>query len=187
MATEILQKSRTIEEWLVADVPEGFRAELVDGELVMTPLAAYLHEKILFNLDRIFVLYSVDHPEVIKSVMRPARLPIPNQDEGRQPDMALYAEEPEDPESPLAWQQIKPFLVIEVVSPKQESRDYVEKYASYHRARIPEYWIVDPRRRGLLALRWTEERWEHHPVEGQGRYTTPLLPGLTLEIAEFWR
>jgi Uma2 family endonuclease len=188
MATQARTQPMTVEEWLEsADVPEGARIELVDGELVMPPLPAYSHEKILYHLDRIFVLYAVHHPDVIKTVMRPARVPIPGENEGRHPDMALYGEEPADPDSPLAWTQIRPFLVIEVVSPGQGRRDYVEKYASYHLAQIPEYWIVDPGRRSLLALRWAPEQWEHHSIEGQGTYTTPLLPGLTLEVAELWR
>lgn len=181
-------KRMTVDEWLeYDDVPEGFHAELVDGEIVMNPLAGFRHQAILDNLNFVFIPYRLAHPDRIRRVLSPARLPIPGVPEGREPDMALYAEEPQDPDSSKAWKQIKPFLVIEVVSPHQEKRDHVEKYSSYHRAEIPEYWILDPRRRELRALRWTPEQWEEQSIRGQGTYTTPLLPGLTVQVEDLWR
>ncbi len=37
-----------------------------------------------------------------------------------------------------------PLLVVEVVSPKQQERDYRHKRTEYAERHIPEYWIVDP-------------------------------------------
>jgi Uma2 family endonuclease len=37
-----------------------------------------------------------------------------------------------------------PLLTIEVVSPKQENRDYRYKRTEYAARGIAEYWIVDP-------------------------------------------
>ena len=37
-----------------------------------------------------------------------------------------------------------PTLVVEVVSPNQDKRDYRYKRSEYAARQIPEYWIVDP-------------------------------------------
>jgi Uma2 family endonuclease len=93
---------------------------------------------------------------------------------------------PAEPASSRGWKEVLPFLVVEVVSPDYRKRDYIEKWRDYHDARIPEYWIVDGERRHLLALRWTPGDWELHKFEGSGVYTTPLLPGLELDVVRLW-
>ena len=50
MSSEPDAKLMTVEEWLLYDVPEGLHAELVDGELVMNPLANWRHQQIVRRL-----------------------------------------------------------------------------------------------------------------------------------------
>ena len=38
----------------------------------------------------------------------------------------------------------RPELVVEVLSPRSEGRDLVEKRAVYAEAGIPHYWVLDP-------------------------------------------
>jgi Uma2 family endonuclease len=46
--------------------------------------------------------------------------------------------------------------ICEIVSPTNASNDTVRKVRLYHQARIPHYWLVDPRDATLTVLRWTE-------------------------------
>jgi Uma2 family endonuclease len=53
-----------------------------------------------------------------------------------------------------------PTLVIEVVSPKQEKREYRYKRSEYAARQIPEYWIVDPILNKVTVLELVEGLYE---------------------------
>ena len=188
MATESPIKLMTVDEWLLYDVPEGLHAELVDGELVMNPLASWRHQQIVRQLTRQVEAYIGVGAGVLKTWSTPCRYPIPRtvKPRGREPDVGLYDALPEDPDSPLAWKFVRPLVVVEVVSPGDEKRDYADKRLDYHLAEIPEYWIVDYERRLFLALRWMQHGWDEHHVQSGGAYRTPLLPGLEIVVDKLW-
>jgi Uma2 family endonuclease len=75
-------------------------------------------------------------------------------------------------------------LVIEIVSPESAARDQREKFAEYAGARIPEYWLVDPRegRQTFRPYRLGEDGiYEDAPLDERGRYYSPALPGFWLD------
>jgi len=49
-----------------------------------------------------------------------------------------------------------PLLVVEIVSPSQENRDYRYKRSEYAARGIAEYWIVDPIAQKVTILEWVE-------------------------------
>ncbi|MFC1707929.1 Uma2 family endonuclease, partial [Planctomycetota bacterium] len=82
------------------------------------------------------------------------------------------------------WDHWIPDIVVEVVSPGSETRDYQDKRSEYLAAGIREYWIVDPGRGAFTALQRTGDIFEENAV--QGTYTTALLPGLTLDVSSLF-
>ena len=79
-----------------------------------------------------------------------------------------------------------PDLMFEIVSPGRAShdRDYLEKRADYHRFGIREYVIVDRFKREVLVLTWKEGDYVESVLDENAVYTTPLLPGLSIGLAE---
>ena len=77
-----------------------------------------------------------------------------------------------------------PALVIEVVSPKQENRDYRHKRTEYAARHIPEYWIVDPIAAKVTVLEWVDGLYEERLYQGSDRLVSPLLPNLELTAAQ---
>ena len=60
------------------------------------------------------------------------------------------------PTRPTEWPiRIRPDWVCEIVSPKHERNDLVDKPRVLHRAEVPHYWILDPDERILLVHRWS--------------------------------
>ncbi|HWO17717.1 MAG TPA: Uma2 family endonuclease [Kofleriaceae bacterium] len=60
------------------------------------------------------------------------------------------------PARPLGWPvKLSPDWVCEIVSPKHERRDHVDKPQVLHAAEVPYYWLVDPQAKMLLVQRWT--------------------------------
>jgi Uma2 family endonuclease len=182
-------KPMSVEEWLYFDVPEGMRAELVDGAIEMTPLAATRHQRVLHKMIQQLAVFMIQNPGVLAAWYSPCRFSIPGPTpKGREPDLGLYDRDPDNLDDPLAWRGMLPIVVAEVVSadPGEAYRDYVEKRIDYHAAGIREYWLADFRKRLFSALRRTESGWEETLIEGEGRYSTPLLPGFELDTAKLW-
>lgn len=85
-----------------------------------------------------------------------------------------------------------PDLVVEILSPSNSSHDLAVKRELYARYGVPEYWIMDPVRETVLALK--------DPVvdDGVGEYatenlyqssdtlTTDRIPGLAIAVADIF-
>jgi len=62
------------------------------------------------------------------------------------------------PERPSEWPvRIRPDWVCEIVSPKHEKQDLVDKPRVLHAAEVPHYWVLDPEERILLVHRWSAD------------------------------
>lgn len=78
-------------------------------------------------------------------------------------------------------------LIMEVISsdPEDRRRDLVTKRREYARARIPEYWIIDPLKEIITVLRLSGSRFLVHGSFGKGfEARSRLLPGLTIDVSE---
>jgi Uma2 family endonuclease len=59
---------------------------------------------------------------------------------------------------PAEWPvRLRPDWVCEIVSPKHERHDLVDKPRVLHAAEVPHYWILDPDERILLVHRWSND------------------------------
>ncbi|MDB5333564.1 MAG: hypothetical protein JWP03_4715 [Phycisphaerales bacterium] len=75
-------------------------------------------------------------------------------------------------------------LVMEIVSDEGRQRDLEEKRRDYALAKIPEYWIVDPREQTITVLTLSGDHYvvacEAH---GGGKATSVLLQGFEVDVA----
>jgi Uma2 family endonuclease len=69
---------------------------------------------------------------------------------------------------------------VEVVSPKQENRDYRYKRSEYAARGILEYWIVDPISQKVTVLEWIEGWYEERVYIGEDPIVSTLLGKLDL-------
>jgi Uma2 family endonuclease len=78
-------------------------------------------------------------------------------------------------------------LVMEVVSPgtADRKRDLTEKRRVYARARIPEYWIIDPKTRTITVLTVSDKRYQVHGVYTPGdEAASKLLKGFAVAVSD---
>jgi Uma2 family endonuclease len=73
-----------------------------------------------------------------------------------------------------------PDLVVEILSPASRAYDERVKYKVYERFGVTEYWIVDPDAGSIAVYRRNGPRFVR--VDNADVVTTPLLPGLVLEL-----
>ncbi len=79
-------------------------------------------------------------------------------------------------------------LVVEIVSPESDMRDYGDKRVEYEAAGVPEYWLFDPLRRDILVFALgADGRYQRLPRDAQGRVYSVLLPGFAFDPALLWR
>jgi Uma2 family endonuclease len=182
----------SLDEFLHADVQPGYRYELIYGRLEVSPAPNLPHDRLLKWLGRRFEAYIKQHPEVINEVFGPARVFLPDVEEGvtaPEPDLACYHDFPVDlPEDQVNWQDVSPLLVVEVISPDTASKDLERNVPLYLLVpSIREYWIVDPRTGyhspSLTVHRRRGQRWQKPiRVPAGGSYATRLLPDFTLDL-----
>ena len=133
------------------------RHELIDGEHCVTPSPAPLHQRVVTSL-----LVALAHYVAVEklgwAVPAPSDIALA-EDTIVQPDIAVFASHGRPPSESWADAGL-PILVVEVISPSSASRDRILKRHRYQRARIAEYWIVDPDSRLVERWRPDDERPE---------------------------
>jgi Uma2 family endonuclease len=103
----------------------------------------------------------------------------------REPDVVFMLKEHADRIGEEFWKRAD--LVMEVVSGGDDDRrrDLVTKRREYARARIPEYWMVDPQEERITVLRLVGKRYVVQGVFGKGTVAAShLLRGFTVDVTE---
>jgi Uma2 family endonuclease len=134
----------TYQDWLRLP-DDGFRYEVLDGELYMTPPPAIKHQIALRNLS--FKLGNfVAEKQLGEMLFAPCGVRLPGQPVPVQPDIFFVSTERRDIVGE-EYVEGAPDLVVEVLSPSNWLYDRREKFQAYLAAGVPEYWIVDYRAR----------------------------------------
>jgi Uma2 family endonuclease len=119
---------------------DGNRHELIEGELVVTPSARYVHQAAVLEL-LLRLNPWLRQTGAYKVLMSPADISL-GEDEILQPDVFVYRAK--DGRAVRDWSDISSLvLVIEVLSPGTARYDRQLKRRRYQRAGVPEFWIVD--------------------------------------------
>lgn len=168
----------TLDEFEPAEVMEGFHYELGRGEIIVSEVPDPKHMLILNAIRDQFVLYRITNPGRIFAIAGggECKILLEAQQSERHPDLAVYMT-PAPVEGNAVWGLWIPEVVVEIVSPGSEDRDYREKREEYLAFGVKEYWIVDPGKRLILLLRRERGRWTEQRFGPSDACETPLLPG----------
>lgn len=76
-----------------------------------------------------------------------------------------------------------PDLVVDVLSPGNNSKKLKNKYAIYEESGVKEYWVVSPQNQWLRIYILVEDKFQESPyyVAGETASST-VLPGFSLDI-----
>jgi len=172
----------SIEEYLNFDDGTDTQYELENGELIVMPPESELNRRIATFLFAYFLQQGIPpyrltmKTEIVVNGVRATT---------RLPDLMVLSEElatalEGTKRSTIMIDMPPPLLVVEVVSPRQENRDYRYKRSEYAARGILEYWIVDPIQQKITLLEWVEGLYEETVYAGNIPINSPLLG--TLEI-----
>jgi len=153
--------------------------EWTDGCIEVLPMPTDEHQSIAAFLYEGFVDFVRAHGG--KVLFAPLRVRI-REGAFREPDLVLIRDAHDTRRQNRFW--LGADLTVEIVSPDEPKRDLVDKRRDYAEARIPEYWIVDPRTETVTVLVLQGEAYVEHGVFGRGaQATSVLLDGLTVEVS----
>jgi Uma2 family endonuclease len=166
--------------WRLADLAElsvenGFRYEIVDGELIVTPAPNRRHGNVATQITDLVLDILKHHHPGWSIISQPINLERETEERTFhcEPDLSIFDRPAREV---VADDSIFPVIVIEIVSPSNPANDYVAKVEAYAFLGIPEYCIVDPRNQAVTYLHLDPETGRYQQAAGSA-----LLPELDME------
>lgn len=122
-------------------LPDGQRAELINGEMFMMVLPTLIHQMLLGWLSAIIYNY-IENKKGKCIVLQSFGVRLHRDDMTYvEPDISVTCDREKLEEKGCNG---APDWVIEIVSPSSRKMDYEMKLREYKKAGVREYWIVDP-------------------------------------------
>src|SRR5262249_46086350 len=158
-------------------LPGNHLVEFSAGYLEVLPMPTTMHQWIVLYLWESLKRFTGDWSGLGLALAAPLRVRL-WEDKFREPDVVFMLTKHRHRALDEYWDGAD--LVMEVVSgdPEDRKRDLITKRAEYARARIAEYWIVDPKLKQITVLRLKGKGYQVHGVfKNEQRATSRLLPG----------
>ena len=138
-------------EWRDGDyfsLPGNRMVELVNGHVEVLPVPSLLHQ---FIARLVFLQMHgfVEQARLGIVMSAPTRVRI-SERHFREPDVLFVSQANSRRRQEQFWETAD--LVVEIISPDDPDRDFVDKRRDYAAAGIAEYWIIDPRKDSIQVL-----------------------------------
>ena len=153
---DVLEKVYTISD--IYDLPDGKRAELIDGQIYYMAPPSWKHQKISGYLHNEIYNYIKERDGECEILAAPFAVFLSDDDINYvEPDISVICD--------LAKLDDKgchgaPDWIIEIVSPSSKSRDYMTKLFKYRTVGVREYWIVDPEKKMITVYAFEKDAVE---------------------------
>ena len=140
-----LPKSNTYTIDDIYALPEGQRAELIDGQIYDMAPPSPMHQELVMELSATLRDYIKKNGGPCKVYPAPFAVFLNEDDRNYvEPDISVIC----DPSKvDNRGYQGAPDFIIEIVSPSSQRMDYLTKLFKYRTAGVHEYWIVNPLQR----------------------------------------
>lgn len=159
-------------------LPDGYRSEIIDGSIIVSPTPSYRHADIVTVLQETLIradlaelrTLQVVTVEVAKTGDRyvPDLVVMPTAvaraDTGAGPEWIRPAEEAE--------------LAVEVVSPSSRLHDWQSKVKGYATAGVPLYLVIDPRKSEIALF--------SNPEKGEYKDVARAVRGASVKLSELF-
>ena len=181
----------TLEEFLAYDDGSDQRYELVDGELIEMPTESpencKLAKFLMLELAK-FISIALINLKDLEVTVTGKRATV------RLPDLAVLTEEAYqalmgNSRNIITEDMPPPALVVEIVSPGQESRDrdYRYKHTEYAARGITEYWIIDRETQQVTVCLWVNGKYEDTVYTGDTPLKSTVIPEFNLSASQILR
>lgn len=148
----------TIED--IYNLPDGKRAELIEGQLYMMATPGRIHQKIVHFLDWTIGSYINDRNGDCEVYPSPFAVFLNADNEIYvEPDISVICDKNKLTDKGCNG---APDWLIEVVSPSSKRMDYYMKLFRYRTAGVREYWIVDSEKKRITVYNFEKDTIEEY-------------------------
>ena len=152
------ENTYTIED--IYALPEGERAELIDGQIYYMAPPSCKHQRISTRLTSIIDRYIEDHQGQCQVYAAPFAVYL---DESTntyvEPDISVICDPNKLNDKGCNG---APDWIIEIVSPASKRMDYYTKLFKYRTAGVKEYWIVDPDKSRIIVYNFEQSTMDEY-------------------------
>lgn len=161
-------------------LPEGTRAELIDGRIYYMAPPSRKHQEIAGELFSIIRNYIVNKGGSCKPYIAPFAVFLNTDDKNYvEPDISVICDKSKLTDKGCTG---APDWIIEIVSPGSRRMDYFIKLFKYRTAGVREYWIVDPDKNRILVYSFeTEDTIEYSFSES---VKAGIYPDLSIDFSQ---
>lgn len=133
----------------IYDLPDGQRAELIDGQIYFMAPPSRRHQKISMELSATIRDYIRSHNGSCEVYSAPFAVFLSEDDRNYvEPDISVICDPNKLTDRGCTG---APDWIIEIVSPSSRRMDYFVKLFKYRSSGVREYWIVDPDKKQIIA------------------------------------
>lgn len=166
-------------------LPEDDRRELVDGHFRTFEPPTKWHANISARLIAALSNWAERRDYVVLGSAYKVRV---SETRGAMPDVQMLTKVTYDAAGANGLEGGHPELVIEVVSPGSKTHDGLRKLDWYAQVGVPEYWLVDPENRTLVAHHLQNGVYaivQH--AEGDVIFRSKTFKGLKVSLVDLWK
>ena len=177
-------RPNTIED--IYALPDGTRAELIDGKLYYIPTPTRTHQKITGEMYLAAAAYIKAYHKECEVYIAPFGVYLNGDDSLYvEPDLSIIRDTSLLSERGCVG---APDWIIEVVSAPSRKTDYAVKLNKYRQSGVREYWIVDPSLRTVLTYVFDDNKnvkdADLYPFEAE--IASSLFEGLMIRPADLF-
>ena len=157
---DVLRKEKiyTIDD--IYALPDGERAELIDGEIYYMAPPSRTHQRISGKLYQIIANYIDSKGGKCEIYAAPFAVFLNDDDINYlEPDISVICDQSKLDDKGCHG---APDWVIEIVSPSSKPRDYMTKLFKYRTAGVREYWIVDSDKQMTMVYGFEKDTVEQY-------------------------
>ena len=168
----------------ILSLPEGERAELIDGQIYYMASPKPLHQEIQMNL-------SAAIHNHLKSKDGPCKVyPAPfavflkkNNSTYVEPDITVICDPKKiDPEKGAIG---APDWIIEIMSTSSASHDCIRKLHLYQSSGVLEYWIVDPANNAVYVYYFSDNKYKPQTFSFTDKIKVNIFDDLEIDFGAF--
>jgi Uncharacterized protein conserved in cyanobacteria len=162
-------------------LPDGERAELIDGRIYYMAPPSTVHQRIVMKISTVIANYINANQGSCEVFQGPFAVFLGEYDKNYvEPDISVICDSDKVNEKGCLG---APDWIVEVVSPSSRKMDYNKKLFKYRTACVREYWIVDPGKKRILVYDFENDDMGEFTFED----TIPvgIFSGLSIDMAEF--
>ena len=173
-----LEKVYTTED--IYALPEGIRAELIDGHIYYMAPPSRKHQEILGLFYRKIADYIDSQGGSCKTYLAPFAVFLSEDQKNYvEPDISVICDSSKRNDKGCVG---APDWIIEIVSPGSRRMDYFTKLFKYRTAGIREYWIVDPDKNRITVYNFETEDTNEYTFSDA--VPSGLYPDLLIHFSE---